>query len=65
MNSYEALRAAVLRAGGISALARGLGISSSAVSQWMRVPAERVLEVEKLTGVSRQELRGDIYLGKE
>lgn len=53
----EAIRAA----GGIGALARSLGISQPAVSTWQRVPAERVLSVEALTGVSRSVLRPDLY----
>ena len=43
------------------ALARALSIGPSALSQWHQVPAERVLDVERLTGISRYELRGDIY----
>ena len=42
-------------------LAVELGITHSAVSQWRRVPAERVLAVERLTGVSRHDLRPDLY----
>lgn len=38
-----------------------IGISAAAVSQWRRVPAERVLEVEKASGVSRSALRPDLY----
>ena len=53
----EAIRAA----GGIGALARALGVSQPAVSTWRRVPAERVLAVEALTGVSRAVLRPDLY----
>jgi TorA maturation chaperone TorD len=53
----EAIRAA----GGIGALARALGISQPAVSTWRKVPAERVLAVEALTGVSRAVLRPDLY----
>ena len=34
------------------ALATGLGVTAGAVSQWDRVPAERVLDVERLTGIS-------------
>lgn len=48
-------------AGGAAKLARLLGITSQAVSQWQRVPAERVLDVESLTGVPRYDLRPDIY----
>ena len=42
-------------------LAQELGITHGAVSQWPRVPAERVLDVERITGISRHELRPDIY----
>ena len=43
------------------ALADGLNISPGAVSQWDRVPAERVLEIERLTGISRHDLRPDVF----
>lgn len=39
----------------------GKRISSQAIGQWRRVPAERVLEVEALTGLSRYDLRPDVY----
>lgn len=42
-------------------LARQLGCTRSAVCQWKRVPATRVLAVERITGVSRNKLRPDIY----
>lgn len=42
-------------------LARKLGITHGAVYQWDKVPAERVLDVERLTGIPRHELRPDIY----
>jgi len=42
-------------------IATELGITHSAVSQWRRVPADRVLEVERITGIPRHELRPDIY----
>lgn len=42
-------------------LAGSLSISPSAISMWDRVPAERVIDVERLTGVSRHELRPDLY----
>lgn len=51
------LKQAIVAAGGVRALARLLKISPSAVSQWQRVPAERVCEIEKVTGVPRALLR--------
>ena len=52
---------AVEIAGGINALARLLDISNQAVRQWRRVPAERVVDIERVTGVPRQELRPDLF----
>lgn len=49
------------KAGGFPALAEKLGISRAAVHQWKRIPAERVLDVESLTGIPRHELRPDLY----
>lgn len=58
----DALNLAKEKAGGAVGLAKALGgITSQAVSQWARVPATRVLEVERLTGISRYQLRPDIY----
>jgi TorA maturation chaperone TorD len=52
---------AIRAAGGIGVLARALGISQPAVSGWRKIPAERVLAVESLTGVPRHVLRPDLY----
>jgi TorA maturation chaperone TorD len=53
----EAIRAA----GGVGALARMLGIAQPSVSNWSRVPAERVTAVEAASGVRREVLRPDLY----
>ncbi|MHB2168190.1 Cro/CI family transcriptional regulator [Alsobacter sp. R-9] len=55
------LDAAIRAAGGVGTLAKGLGISQPAVSAWQRVPAERVIAVEALTGIDRTTLRPDLY----
>ena len=55
------LEKAIAAAGGVRALARLLGVSQPTISNWKRVPAERVLSVEELTGVARHQLRPDIY----
>lgn len=52
---------AVSKAGGARLIARALNITPQAVIQWAHVPAKHVLEVERLSGISRYELRPDIY----
>lgn len=50
--------------GGAAALARRLRISRNAISDWrakQRVPVSRVLEIERVTGIPRHEIRPDIY----
>jgi TorA maturation chaperone TorD len=59
----QGLEQAVRAAGGVSELARQIGISQPSVSNWTRVPAERVLNVEAATGVDRKILRPDLYGG--
>jgi TorA maturation chaperone TorD len=53
----EAIRAA----GGVSELARRIGISQPSVSNWDRIPAERVSAVEAATGIGRAVLRPDLF----
>lgn len=48
-------------AGGAVGLARLLEITSQAITQWEQVPINRVFEVERVTGVSRYELRPDFF----
>lgn len=49
------------RAGSVTLLAARLGISSQAISQWFRIPHERVFEIEEITGIPRSVLRPDVY----
>ncbi|CDP50684.1 hypothetical protein [Devosia sp. DBB001] len=49
------------KVGGLVALATELGIKHQALYSWKRVPADRVLEIERITGVSRHELRPDVF----
>jgi TorA maturation chaperone TorD len=55
------LSEAIQAVGGVSELARRIGISQPSVSNWDKVPAERVLAVEAATGVQRMRLRPDLY----
>lgn len=62
---FEALKAAVMRAGSQAAMGRLLGVSQPTVWKWLqstkRLPAEHCLAVETATGVSKHLLRPDIY----
>jgi len=58
---YDALRRAIRGAGSLTKLAKGLGIRTQSISGWRRVPAARVLDVERISGVPRHELREDLY----
>lgn len=60
----EGLSEAIRAAGGVSELARQIGISQPSVSNWVRVPAERVISIEAATGVDRSILRPDLYGGQ-
>ncbi len=55
------LEEAIRAAGGVGALAQKIGISQPSVSNWSRVPAERVVSVEAVTGGARAVLRPDLY----
>ena len=55
------LETAIRAAGGVSELARRIGVSQPSISNWTRVPAERVLQVEAATQVQRTILRPDLY----
>ncbi|HUY05068.1 MAG TPA: YdaS family helix-turn-helix protein [Rhodocyclaceae bacterium] len=47
--------------GTLSLIARELGVSRSVVSGWRAVPAERLLEIERITGIPREVLRPELY----
>lgn len=51
----------------LSDLARGSGVDKSTVTRWSksRVPAERVGEVSRITGIPVEVLRPDIFKAPE
>jgi DNA-binding transcriptional regulator YdaS (Cro superfamily) len=57
----QGLARAIEAAGGVRALGRLLTIQHSAIVAWHKVPAERIVEVERVTKVPREELRPDLY----
>lgn len=44
-------------------LARSVGVDKATATRWAqkRIPAERVQDIERITGISRHDLRPDIY----
>jgi len=63
METTTALRNAIESVGGTVALARSVGTPHYNVSKWLRrgVPPAFVLKVEQASGVSRHDLRPDIF----
>lgn len=47
--------------GGVVALAKLVGVSSQAVSQWEKIPPKHCLTIERATGISCHEQRPDIF----
>ncbi|NSZ52949.1 helix-turn-helix domain-containing protein [Agrobacterium vitis] len=49
----------------LARLAREIGITRGAVAQWEKVPAERIGDVSRVTGIPMQALRPDLFAGSE
>ena len=65
MTARTSIQRAVAAVGGQSALARILKCTPQAVQRWCatgRVPAERVVEIERATKVPREQLRPDLFI---
>ena len=66
MAFMDALDKAKQEVGGAAGLARlltasGQKITSQAITQWKKVPVARAFDVERLTGVSKHDLRPDVW----
>ena len=55
------LKLAIKAAGTEADLARKLNVTPQAVNKWNDVPLDRVLQVEKATGVPREKLAPQMY----
>ncbi len=64
MDTIAPIDRAISAAGTQQRLAETLGIKSASISEWKvrkRVPAERCIAIEAATGVSRHDLRPDVF----
>lgn len=57
----DGLKKAIEAAGGAAQLAKALGINRQVIYRWPQVPSRRIVDIERLTGVPREELRPDLY----
>jgi DNA-binding transcriptional regulator YdaS (Cro superfamily) len=55
-----ATQRAIKKAGGVRALAAALGITPASVCEWPYIPIDRLVAVERLTGIDRAKLRPDL-----
>lgn len=49
----------------LARLAREIGITRGAVAQWEKVPGERIGDVSRVTGISPETLRPDLFKAAE
>lgn len=60
MMRSEPVQRAIAASNGVNNLARLLKISSASVAQWRQIPAGRVADVARITGIPAAELRPDL-----
>lgn len=59
--SKNIAKKAIKQAGGPVKVSKLLGISHQAIGQWKLIPPKWVIKIEEISGISRNELRPDIY----
>ena len=60
----DALKKAIEAVGSQTALAKAVNVTPQAVQQWVsngKVSHKKVIDVERVSGVHRSELRSDLY----
>ena len=51
-------------AGGVAYVAKQLGLSRQSIYQWTEVPADHLVNLERITGVDRSFIRPDLFKEK-
>ena len=62
MTNQKIIALAAATAGGMRPLGRALGIKYQSIQKWRKIPAGRVIAIERATGIPREQLRPDLYL---
>ena len=62
MTNQKIVALAIATAGGKRPLGRALGIKYQSIQLWRKIPAERVIAIEQVTGLTREQLRPDLFL---
>lgn len=57
----EILSKAAKQVGGVTKLAKEIGIKHNGFYAWKEIPAKHVPAISKATGIPRHELRPDLY----
>ena len=62
-NRNRGVESAIEKAGSTRSLARRCGVSQPAVMKWLyeNCPAERAVQMERLVGVAREDIRPDLF----
>ena len=55
------LQKAIKKVGSQRKLALGLGITPQSLTKWHTIPSRHIINIERLTGIPREELRPDLY----
>jgi DNA-binding transcriptional regulator YdaS (Cro superfamily) len=60
-NDERIVQMAIKKAGGVTKLARALGIKFQTIQNWDRIPADRIIAIEAAFDIPREKLRPDLY----
>lgn len=60
--AQRAMRLLRAEPGMLARIARAINVNPQAVSQWRMVPLDRLLVVERLSGIPRERLRPDVNM---
>lgn len=57
----DIVKRAAEKAGGVTKLASEIGVKHPSLHSWKQIPANRVRDIERVTGIPDYELRPDLF----